>query len=145
MRRLAYVVVGCLVTCLWLHWVLGAAPRLPLVAASGGCSSMQCLGFSLLCFSCCRAMALGAQLQHVDSVVMERGLSCPVACRIFPDQVSNPRFLHWQMDSNLPNQQGGPVFHFFLMIVSSTFRKYLFCCAESSLHHVGSLIFVAAW
>ena len=31
----------------WLHWVFVAARGLPLVAASGGCSSLQCAGFSL--------------------------------------------------------------------------------------------------
>ena len=31
----------------WLCWVLVAARGLPLVAASGGYSSLQCVGFSL--------------------------------------------------------------------------------------------------
>ena len=31
----------------WLHWVFVAAPRLSLVVASGGYSSLWCLGFSL--------------------------------------------------------------------------------------------------
>ena len=33
------------------------------------------------------------------SVVVEHGLSCPAACRIFPDLGSNPCPLHWQVDS----------------------------------------------
>ena len=32
-------------------------------------------------------------------VVVARGLSCSVACGIFPDQGSNPCPLHWQADS----------------------------------------------
>ena len=31
----------------WLRWVFVAARRLSLVAASGGCASLQCVGFSL--------------------------------------------------------------------------------------------------
>ena len=50
---------------------------LSLVVASGGYSSLQCVGFSLShCgFSCCRAWALGAQA----SVVVAHGLSCSAA------------------------------------------------------------------
>ena len=59
-------------------------------------------------------------LQHVDSVAAERklwsvgsivvvcGLSCFLACGIFPDQVSNSCSLHWQVDSLPPNHQGSP-------------------------------------
>ena len=36
---------------------------------------------------------------HVGSVVVAHGLSCSVACGIFPDQGSNPCPLHWQADS----------------------------------------------
>ena len=37
-------------------------------------------------FSCCRARALGTRA----SVVVTHGLSCPVACGIFPNQGTNP-------------------------------------------------------
>ena len=58
-------------------------------------------------FSCCRARALGAwasvvvahRLYSAGSVVVVHGLSCSVACGIFPDQGSNPCPLHWQADS----------------------------------------------
>ena len=46
-------------------------------------------------FSCCRAQALGA----LASIVMVHGLSCSMACRIFPDQGLNPCPLHWQTNS----------------------------------------------
>ena len=36
-----------------------------------------------------------------SSVVVVCGLSCSVACGIFPDQGSNPCPLHWQVDSFL--------------------------------------------
>ena len=41
-------------------------------------------------FSCCRAQA---------SVVMVHGLSCSMACGIFPDQGLKPCPLHWQANS----------------------------------------------
>ena len=33
----------------WLHWVFVDACRLSLAGASGGCSSLRCVGFSLWC------------------------------------------------------------------------------------------------
>ena len=38
-------------------------------------------------------------LQSAGSVVVPHGLSCSVACGIFPDQGSKPCPLHWQADS----------------------------------------------
>ena len=43
----------------WLRWVFVAARGLSLVVASGGYSSLQCVGFSFCGFSCCGARALG--------------------------------------------------------------------------------------
>ena len=43
-----------------------------------------------------------------SSVVVARGLSCPVAYGIFPDQGVNPCPLHWQVDSYSLNHQGSP-------------------------------------
>ena len=39
------------------------------------------------------------ELRLAGSVVMVRVLSRPGACGIFPDPGSNPRPLHWQVDS----------------------------------------------
>ena len=67
-----------------------------LVAASGGYSSLWCAGFS-----CCGAWALGAWASVVvarGSVVVAHGISCSVACGIFPDQGLNLCPLHWQAD-----------------------------------------------
>ena len=58
--------------------------------SSCGARASQCGGFS-----CCGARALGAR----TSVAVAHGLSCSVACGIFPDQGSNLCPLHWQMDS----------------------------------------------
>ena len=41
-----------------------------------------------------------------SSVVMAQGLSCSVACRIFPDQGSNLCPLYWQADSLPLDHQG---------------------------------------
>ena len=43
----------------WLSWVFVAALRLPLVVASGGCSSCGVRASHCSGFSCCRARALG--------------------------------------------------------------------------------------
>ena len=55
-----------------------------------GCSAQAslCGGFS------CGAWAPDTQA----SVVVALGLSCSMACGIFPDQGSNPHLLHWQVD-----------------------------------------------
>ena len=55
------------------------------------CRSSHCGGFS-----CCKAQALSMRA----SVVMAYGLNCPTACRIFPEQGSNPCRLDWQADPN---------------------------------------------
>ena len=76
----------------WLCWVLVAVPGLSLVVASRDYSSLRCEGFHCSGFSCCGAQTLGARA----SVVVAHGLSCSVACGIFPDQGLNPHPLHWQ-------------------------------------------------
>ena len=38
-------------------------------------------------------------LDSTGSIVVAHGLSCSEACGIFLDQGSNPRLLHWQVDS----------------------------------------------
>ena len=40
------------------------------------------------------------------SIVAAHGLSCSAVCGIFPDQGSNMRFLHWQVDSYPLHHQG---------------------------------------
>ena len=59
-------------------------------------------------FYCCRTQALGC----LGSVVVVHGLSCPVACRIFLDQGSNPCPLHWQVDSYPLHHQEVPSIFF---------------------------------
>ena len=78
-------------------------------------------------FSSCGAWAshcgdfrCGASLQGVrPSVVATHGLSSSVAhrlslsmeCGIFPNQVLNPRLLHWQVDSLSLSHQGSPAWN----------------------------------
>ena len=66
---------------------------LSLVATSGAYSPAAvsyCGGFSH-----CGAPALS----HLGSVVVARGLGCPAANGIFPDQGWSPCPLHWKTDS----------------------------------------------
>ena len=46
--------------------------------------------------------------KSMGSVVMGSGLRGPTACRIFPEQGSNPCPLHWQVDSSPLDHQGSP-------------------------------------
>ena len=73
--------------------------------SSCGTPASHCSGFP------CRAQAL----EHVGSVVVAHGLSCPMACGIFPDQEWNLCLLHWQVDSQPLDHQGSatPVWFFF--------------------------------
>ena len=79
----------------WLCWVFVSVRGLSPVAASGGHSSARCAGLSLS-----RPLPLRRTgSRRTGSVVVAHGLSCSVACGIFPDQGSNPCPLHWQADS----------------------------------------------
>ena len=62
----------------WLHWVFVAVRGLSLVVESGGYSSLGWAGFSLRCFSCCGARALGTQ---ASVVVAHRLSSCGLRAR----------------------------------------------------------------
>ena len=69
----------------WLHWVFFAAYGRALVVENRATF-------------CCGAQALGVW----SSVVVANGLSCSIACGIFPTQGSNLCLLcllHWQVDS----------------------------------------------
>ena len=79
----------------------GCAGSLMLSRAFSSCSKWGLLSsFSAQAshcgfFSCCGAWARGLRA----SVVVAHRLICPGVCGIFPDQGSNPRPLHWQVDS----------------------------------------------
>ena len=53
----------------------------------------------------------------MDSVVVLHGFNCPAACGISPDQGSNPRPLHWQVESYPLDHQGTPAFLFLILLV----------------------------
>ena len=89
---------------LWLCWVFVSVRGLSLVAASGGHSSSWCVGLSLSWPLLLRSTGS----RRAGSVVVAHGPSCSAACRIFPDQGSNPRPLHWQADSQPLRHQGSP-------------------------------------
>ena len=88
----------------WLCWVFVSVQGLSLVAASGGHSSSRCAGLSPS-----RPLPLRSTgSRRAGSVVVAHGPSCSVACGILPDQVSNPRPLHWQADPEPLRHQGSP-------------------------------------
>ena len=89
---------------LWRCWVLVSVRGLSPVAASGGHSSSQCAGFSLLRPLLFRSTGS----RRAGSAVVAHGPSCSAACGILQDQGSNPRPLHWQADSQPLRHQGSP-------------------------------------
>ena len=97
---------------LWLCWVFVSVRGLSLVVASGGHSSLRCVGLSL---------SRPLLLWSTGSVIVAHGPSCYAACGIFPDQGSNPCPLHWQADSQPLHHQGSPVIVFSLSFVSRYF------------------------
>ena len=88
----------------WLCWVFVSVQGLPLVAASGGHSSLWCTGLSLLW----PLLLQSTGSRRTGSVVVAHGPSFSAACGIFPDQGSNPCPLHWQVDSQPLHHQGSP-------------------------------------
>ena len=54
-------------------------------------------------------------------VAVMRGLSCSAAREIFLDQGSNPRPLHWQVDSYLPLHDRSPKENIQISIISEFF------------------------
>ena len=95
----------------WRCWVFVSMRGLPLVAASGGHSSLRCAGLSLS-----RPLLLQSTgSRRAGSVVAAHGPSCSAACGIFPDQGSNPCPLHWQADSQPLHHQGSPSQKLFIL------------------------------
>ena len=73
-------------------------------AKVGSVQASQCCGEQALGhvdFSGC-----GSRLWSMGSVVVEHGLSCPMASGVFMEQGLNPCLLHWQVDSLSPSQHG---------------------------------------
>ena len=93
----------------WLCWVFVSVRGLSPVAASGGHSSSRCAGLSLS-----RPLPLRSTgSRRAGSAVVAHGLSCSMACGIFPGQGSNPRPLHWQADPQPLRHQGSPLIPIF--------------------------------
>ena len=89
----------------WLCWVFVSVRGLPLVAVSGGHSSLRRVGLSLS-----RPLLLqSTSSRRAGSVVVAHGPTRSAACEIFPDQGSNPCPLRWQADSQPLRHQGSPM------------------------------------
>ena len=119
---------------LWLCCIFIAACRLSPVAASGGYSSLWCAGFSFrwflllrntaprpMGFSSCGTQSFG--LWRTGSVVVAHRPSCSTACGILSVQELNLRPLHWQVDSQPLDHQGGPNLMFSLLRNFRLFSK----------------------
>ena len=117
------------------YFVFGCNGSLFLCGFFSGCSEqrlllqLHCSGFSLQWLlllqstgsRACRlqqlwhvgSVVVAPGLQSSGSVVVAHGLSCYiVACEIFPDQVSNPYLLHWQVDYLALSHQGSSIHKF---------------------------------
>ena len=116
----------------WLCWDFVLLHRLSLIAVRGatlpcGAQTSYCSGFS-----CGGARALSIpvsvvaapRLQSLGSVVVVHRLSCSAACGIFPDQESNLRPLHWQMDSHPLCHQGSPTTCYYFQGISLRHVRY---------------------
>ena len=90
---------------LWLCWVFVSVRGPSPVAASGGHSSSWCAGLSPSRSLLFRSTGS----RRAGSAIVAHGPSCSVACRIFPDQGSNPCPLHRQADSQPLRHQGSPL------------------------------------
>ena len=90
-------------------------------------SALGCVGFSRYSAWAQYLWLLGSRAQA--SIVVTHGVSYARACGIFPDQGSNPRPLHWQMDSLPLSYQGNPANLLFKKIKKKTF----FGCVRSQL------------
>ena len=110
----------------WLCWVFVSVRGLSLAAASGGHSSSRCAGLSPS-----RPLLLQSTgSRRTGSVAVEHGLSCSVACGIFPDQGSNPCPLHWHADSQPLHHQGSPPNHFY---TPCSYIQYCVLCHHALL------------
>ena len=111
------------------------------VVASGGHSSSWCAGLSLS-----RPLVVEHGSRRTGSVVVARGLSCSVACGIFPDQGSNPCPLHRQADSEPLRHQGSPLFHAitFLPLLLPSIFIFTYVCMYVCIYVWLRWVFVAA-
>ena len=99
-----YIFFNLLIYLFLLCWVFVSVRGLSLVAASGGHPSSRCAGLSLSW----PLLLQSTGSRRADSVVVAHGPSCSAACRIFPDQGSNPCPLHRQADCQPLRHQGSP-------------------------------------
>ena len=101
---LIYLFIYLFIIYFWLRWVFISVRGLSLVVASGGHPSSLCAGLPPS-----RPLLLRSTgSKRAGSVVVAHGPSRSAACGILPDQVSNPRPLHWQADSQPLRHQGSP-------------------------------------
>ena len=132
----------------WLCWVSDSAQGCLLFVASRGYPLLVvCRLLIVAAPLAARTWTLGLwasvaaahKLSSSGSQAPEHRLSsiCSTACGIFPDQGSNPCFLHWQVDPSLLSQQGSPGDEYFETHHYRSF--YLFCLERVTLPWAVSL------
>ena len=115
---------------LWLCWVFISVRGLSLAVASGGHSASRCAGLSLS-----RPLLLRSTgSRRAGSVIVAHGPSCSAACRIFPDQGSNPCLLHWQADSQPLRHQGSPILTIFKCTIEGHWVQLQCCTTITTIH-----------
>ena len=124
----------------WLHWSFLLCTGFLSCGEQGSTLYLQCMGFSLRWLLLLQSTCSGAwaSVAAVHSAAVAHRLRCSVASRIFPDRGSNPRALHWQVDSYLLYHQGRPLlyylektFWYFFKSKSLVFLYYFsFCLSE---------------
>ena len=96
-------------------------------ALVGGAQALGCAGFSSLQLV---GSVVGAHgLWNTDSALVH-GVSCSVACGIFPGQRSNPCLLHWEVHSLPLSHRESPItlnFYFnFILMKSNSMGSFSF-------------------
>ena len=91
----------------WLCRVFVAAQTSSLAVVSRGYSPVAGRASHCGAFSCYTVRAPGCS-GFGSRGAQAQGLSWSTACRIFPDQGSNPYLLHWQVDSLPLSHLGSP-------------------------------------
>lgn len=113
----------------WPHWIFVTAHRLSPVVANRRYPRVAVCGLLLWT----RALDAWA------SAVATQGLSCSVACGIFPDQESNPWPRLRQADS-LSTPPPGKSRQFSLVLTTASPRTFNVCHLQSSIWHVSVMV-----
>ena len=89
-----------------LFWLLSSCRAQASHCSGFSCCRVDSRVLRLQQLQCMGSVVTIPTLQSTGSVVVVHGLSCSMACEIFPDQGSYLCLLHWQADSPLLSPRG---------------------------------------